>query len=174
MLKALIANRGRAWKPISEMHSYETYTMRIAHYEGWAPEMEAIWRGYYAEYQKQAAEDSPFVNFVRCWLGREGNVGRWARSGQIYKDLENTLSKKFTSACRSDAAFGRKLKENYSALGILGVEKRLRDGYNEYCFKPSGDQLKQCQNAYEDSKTLWAREADETSVTNEDPTRVWD
>jgi hypothetical protein len=128
ILRALIANRDKEWAPVSQMHSYETYTMRIADYEGWREEMVDIWEGYYSGYKQRVSEDSPLVNFVRIWLGKSGNVGRWVRTGQIYKDLDNMLDRKFTQHFRSDAAFGRRLKENISALELLGIEKKQLDG----------------------------------------------
>jgi hypothetical protein len=100
--------------------------------------------------------------------------GCWARSGQIYKDLENRYGKKFTQFCRSDAAFGRRLKENYSALGVLNPDKRFRDGGHEYCFNPTEEQKKQCQNAYEDSLTTYARGEDIADDVNKDPSLAWD
>jgi hypothetical protein len=173
VLRALIANHGKDWTPISEMHSFETYTMKVACHEGWAKEMKAIWRGYYSDYQKQAAEDSPFVNFIRYWLGREGNIGRWARSGQIYKELEDKYERKFSQYCRSDAAFGKKLKENISALGVLGVEKRPAHNGTEYMFQPSEQQAAQCKAAYEDSLSKWARAMDDVEKTGADPNLAW-
>jgi hypothetical protein len=139
------------------MHSYESFTMRIADYEGWAPEMKAIWEGYYEEYRQRAAEDSPFVNTIRCWLGK-GNVGRWARTGEMYRDLEEMYRLTFTQAWRSDAAFGKKLKENYSALGLLGIEKKFLDGCTTYRFVTPLEQVGICNNAYQDSLTRYSRE----------------
>jgi hypothetical protein len=175
VLRALIANQGKEWPPLSEMHPYETYTMQVADHEGWREEMENIWRGYYAEYQKQAAEDSPLVNFIRCWLGREGNIGRWARTGQIYKELEDNYGRKFTQFCRSDAAFGRRIKENYSAMAVLDPDKKSLDGCTEYRFSCSApEQRKHCQNAYTDSLSRFARVEDDADKVNADPSLAWD
>ena len=38
ILRALIAGRDKEWAPVSQMHSYETFTMRIADHEGWRPD----------------------------------------------------------------------------------------------------------------------------------------
>lgn len=158
ILKAQIANRDKEYDPVSEMHSYESFTMRIADYEGWPAEMKAIWEGYYEEYRQRAEEDSPFVNIIRCWLGREGNVGRWVRTGEIYRNLEEMYSRTFTQTWRSDASFGKKLKENYSALGLLGIEKKFLQGGTTYRFTPQPEQWIICKDAYKDSLTRYARE----------------
>jgi hypothetical protein len=161
VLKALIANRDREYDPVSEMHSYESFTMRVADFEGWAPEMKTIWQGYYEEYQQRATEDSPLINIVRCWVGKEGNVGRKVRTGQIYQELEDQYGRTFTQNYRTNAAFGRRLKENFSALGLLGIKKMFLDGGTTYWFEPNSEQLGVCKHAYEDSRSKWAREADE-------------
>ncbi len=46
ILRAMVANGGKEYEPITQMHSYEEWTMRIAAHEGWAEEMKAIWQGY--------------------------------------------------------------------------------------------------------------------------------
>ena len=38
VLRGMEANRGKCYPPISEMHSYETWTMMIADHEGWGEE----------------------------------------------------------------------------------------------------------------------------------------
>lgn len=156
VLKALIAYRGREWKPESEMASFETYTMQVSAYEGWHDEMIAIWQGFATESRQRTAEDSPIINLIRCWLGRPlsaggTNVGRWARGGEIYKDLAELYGRKFTSGFRSDAAFGRKLKSNASALSVLKIQKKLANGSWTYCFDPPTEQLAQCRDAFKDS-----------------------
>ena len=152
ILKALTANKGKEWPPISQMHSYETFTMRVANYEGWAEEMQTIWRGYYAEYQQRSAEDSPFINFIRCWLGSSSkNIKRWVRSGEVYKELTLAYDRSFTQTFRTSAVFGRRMKENISALSILGVEKKLLNGNWLFCFEPDPEQVRECANAYSDS-----------------------
>jgi hypothetical protein len=100
-------------------------------------------------------EDSPLINFVRCRLGREGNVGRRARTGQMYRDLADMLGTKFRQYFRSDATFRRKLKENYSALGLLGINKLFKDGSTTYWFEPTPSQVGLCKNAYVDSVSRW-------------------
>jgi hypothetical protein len=159
VLRALVANQNKEWPPVSEMHSYETFTMRIADHEGWREEMVMIWQGYYEEYRQRATEDSPLVNVVRCWLGRDGNVGRKVRTGQIYKDLEDMLGRKFTQLYRSDAVFGRRLKENISALSLLGIQKMFLHGGTTYWFEPGEEQVEQCKNAYADSMSRWKLES---------------
>jgi hypothetical protein len=50
-------------------------------------------------------------------------VGRKVRTGQIYRELTDMYSREFTQIWRTDASFGRKLKENYSALRLLRIHK---------------------------------------------------
>src|ERR1017187_3108664 len=115
--------------------------------------MKAIWEGYYEEYRQRVAEDSPFVNIIRCWLGREGNAGRWVRTGEIYHNLEEIYGRTFTQTWHSDAVFGKKLKENYSALGLLGIEKKFLHGGSTYKFVPNPEEGAICLNTYRDSLT---------------------
>jgi hypothetical protein len=44
VLRALTANT-KSYPPVSQMGSFETFTMRIADHEGWADEMQDIWEG---------------------------------------------------------------------------------------------------------------------------------
>jgi hypothetical protein len=76
------------------------------------------------------------IGFVRRWLGKEGNVERRVRTGQMYQELEDEYGRAFTQNWRTDAAFGRRLKENYSAMALLGINKMLLDGSTTYWFNP--------------------------------------
>jgi len=60
--------------------------------------------------------------------------------------LKTSTGRSSQCFCRSDAAFGKKLKENFAALGILGLKKRFLHGGNEYRFLLIPEQLQQCQN----------------------------
>lgn len=162
VVKALVANRDREYPPISEMHSFENWTMRIADYEGWADEMVAIWKGCKAQYQERVTEDSPLVDAVRRWIGSnpERNVGRWVRTSEIYKELAEKYRHQVTDAWRSSAVFGKRLKENFSALRLLGIEKKVLDGTTLHRFNCSPIQVEQCTTSYEDSVPSWRLLAD--------------
>jgi hypothetical protein len=145
------------------MHPFENFTMRIADYEGWAEEMRGIWESHRGEYQHQLTEDSPLVNYIRCWLGKDDrNIGRWVRTGQLYQELADRYGK-LTQSWRTDAAFGRKLKENETALHLLGIQKRFRHGSTEWRFDPPSEEAERCKNAYADS----ARKDDKTWKSEE-------
>jgi hypothetical protein len=83
VLRALSANT-KSYAPVSQMGSFETFTMRIADHEGWADEMQDIWEGYMGDYRERITEDSPLVEYVRRWIGMTmmNNAGRWARAGE--------------------------------------------------------------------------------------------
>jgi len=162
VVRALVANRGKEYPPISEMHSFENWTMRIADFEGWADEMVAIWKGCKAQYQERVTEDSPLVDAVRRWIGSnsEKNVGRWVRASEIYKELSEKYYRQVTDAWRSSAVFGKRLKENFSALRLLGIEKKMLDGATMYRFNCTRAQVEQCTTSYEDSVPSWRLFAD--------------
>jgi hypothetical protein len=178
VLRALIAARGKKGTPlVSQMGGFETFTMQVAEFEAWQNDMIAIWKSFMAESKQTVAEDSPVINLIRCWLGREAyagittNVGRWVRSGEIYKELSELYEKKFTQRFVTDSAFGRSLKRNASAMSVLGLQKKKVNGSWTYCFGPlAPEQLQQCKDAYKDSlvKTshFWGDRSIEPSEAN--------
>jgi len=152
VLRALAANT-KSYPPVSQMHSFETFTMRIADHEGWADEMLSIWQGYMGDYRERITEDSPLVEYVRRWIGMAtmNNAGRWARAGEIYADLQKVYGQDFTKMWRSSAVFGKRLKENKTALRVLGVEVKPLHGNLLYKFEPSQEQMERCRDAWNDS-----------------------
>jgi hypothetical protein len=168
VLRALLGSTNRTYKPESEMHSYETYTMRVADFEGWRDEMAEIWRGYYKEYQEKVSRDSPLVDFIRCWLCMDSaNPGRWVRAGQIYKALSKRYGQNVTRQWRNAASFGRELAKIRSALMILGIEKRLREGNIEYALRPTDDQMLICRNTFHDTEVEWTKPDDDPTVSSD-------
>jgi hypothetical protein len=115
--------------------------------------MRNIWEGYRGEYQTGISEDNPLVEFVRRWIGSHEcrNVGRWVRTGEMHRELNDHYGRAFTSMYRSSGSFGRKLKENQSALRSLGVDTKRLDGNQMYCFNPSGVEVGNCRNSFRDS-----------------------
>ena len=152
VLRALVANK-KSYPPVSQMHSFETFTMRVADHEGWADEMQDIWEGYMGDYRERITEDSPLVEYVRRWIGMAmmSNAGRWARAGEIYADLQKAFGQDFTNLWRSSAVFGKRLKENKTALRVLGVETKPLHGNLLYKFEPSPEQMERCRDAWSDS-----------------------
>ncbi len=152
VLRALVANR-KSYPPVSQMHSFETFTMRVADHEGWGDEMCGIWQGYMGDYRERITEDSPLVEYIRRWIGMAGrnNAGRWARAGEIYADLEKAYGGSFTKMWRSSAVFGRRIRENLTALRVLGVETRPLHGNPRYKLEPSPEQMERCRDAWNDS-----------------------
>jgi hypothetical protein len=151
-LRALVANK-KSYPPVSQMHSFETFTMRVADHEGWADEMCGIWQGYMGDYRERITEDSPLVEYVRRWIGMatKSNAGRWARAGEIYADLQKVYGQDFTKMWRSSAVFGKRLKENKTALRVLGVEVKPLHGNLLYKFEPLPEQMERCRDAWNDS-----------------------
>jgi len=152
VLRALVANK-KSYPPVSQMHSFETFTMRVADHEEWADEMHAIWEGYMGDYRERITEDSPLVEYVRRWIGMttKSNAGRWARAGEIYADLQKAYGQDFTKMWRSSAVFGRKIRENLTALRVLGIDTKKPQGNQFYKFEPSLDQMARCRDAWNDS-----------------------
>jgi hypothetical protein len=152
VLRALAANT-KSYPPISQMGSFETFTMRIADYEGWADEMSCIWQGDMGDYRERITEDSPLVEYVRRWIGMTmmSNAGRWARAGEIYADLQRVYGQDFTKMWRSSAVFGKRLKENKTALRVLGGETKPLHGNLLHKFEPSPEQKERCRDAWNDS-----------------------
>ena len=152
MLRALVANK-KSYPTVSQMHSFETFTMRVADNEGWADEMQDIWEGYMGDYRERITEDSPLVEYIRRWIGMAtmSNAGRWARAGEMYADLQKAFGQDFTNLWRSSAVFGKRLKENKTALRVLGVETRSLHGDLLYRFEPSPEQMERCRDAWNDS-----------------------
>jgi hypothetical protein len=52
------------------------------------------------------------------------------------------------------------MKENFSALRLLGIQKRVLDGVTMYRFDCSPTQVEQCTTSYEDSVSSWRLFAD--------------
>jgi hypothetical protein len=136
------------------------WTMRVADHGGWAEEMVAIWRGYRGDALERVVEDSPFVDVVRRWIGvpKGKNVGGWASPGEIHHELKDMYGRDFAQVWKNPAVFGRKLKENFSALRILGIGKKKLDGSWRYCFTPTSLQVKQSEAAYKNSVPSWQAE----------------
>jgi hypothetical protein len=160
ILRGLVANKDKEYPPVSEMHSYETFTMRCADHEGWAGEMREIWKGYRGDYQQRIVEYAPVVDELRKWIGYKSpaspsavpvypNAGRWVKVGELWRDLKQIAGHDIT--WKNESTLGRALERHFSALRILGVEKRLLSGTKRYRFSPSGQQMKDCAAAWEDA-----------------------
>jgi hypothetical protein len=166
ILVALTEN-AKDYHPVTQMHSFETLTMRIADHEGWGEDMRSIWQGYMGEYQNRMTEDSPFVEYLRRWIGMSTtNCGREARAGEIYGELQGAFGLSFSKMWRSSAAFGKKLKENITALRILGVKTRVLHGNPRYKFEPDSEQLERCRDAWNDSAPARLRGDEQLGVVS--------
>ena len=161
VLRGLLANKDKEYPPVSEMHSYETYTMRCADHEGWAREMEEIWKGYRGDYQQRIAEYAPIVDEVRKWVGFRSlsspstapvfpNAGRWVKVSELWQELKEIAGPDIT--WKNESTLGRALERHFSALRVLGVEKKLLNGSKRYRFSPNEEQMKECAAASEDAR----------------------
>ena len=160
ILRGLVANKDKEYPPVSEMHSYETYTMRCADHEGWAGEMEEIWKGYRGDYQQRIAEYAPIVDEVKKWIGFKSlsspstapvfpNAGRWVKVSELWQELKEIAGPDIT--WKNESTLGRALERHLSALRVLGVEKKLLNGSKRYRFSPNEEQMKECAAAWEDA-----------------------
>ena len=52
---------------------------------------------------------------------------------------------------RSSAVFGGKIRENLTALRVLGIETKSLHGNQQYKFDPSDEQMNRCREAWSDS-----------------------
>ncbi len=127
ILRGLLANRDKEYAPVSEMHSYETYTMRCADHEGWAGEMRDIWNGYRADYRQRIVEYAPVVDELKKWIGYKSlasaatvypNAGRWVKVGELWRELKEISGRDIT--WKNESTLGRALERHFSALRILG------------------------------------------------------
>ena len=139
-------------EPISQMVDYETYTMRVADYEGWGAEMQAIWTGVMGQYRDAITEDAPLVMALRRWLGRglnsTQNVGRELTSAQLYDEMARQQGDEFTRTYRNASAFGRALRTHMTTLRVLGVQRRKsHEGVRFVSFRPDADELARCLSA---------------------------
>jgi hypothetical protein len=155
VLRGLLSNEEKNYPPQSEMHSFETFTMRAADYEGWAREMTDIWKSYFADYQQKVTEYSPIVDEVRKWLGYPGannefpNFNRWVTTGELFKYIKKLGGRDCT--WKNESTFGRAMKKHLSALRVIGINEKKKDGYQQVKFDPSPEQLKVCKSAYTSS-----------------------
>jgi len=149
VLRGVLANRHKEYPPNTEMHSYETFTMRVADYEGWADEMESIWKAYFGDYQARVTEYSPIVDEIRKWLGytdaqgQMPNVGRRVFTGELYKAIRAIQGRDCT--WKNDASFGKAIQRHLSALTILGIDLGKSNGSTTVAFNPSEEQLAICK-----------------------------
>jgi hypothetical protein len=161
VLRGLLANKDTEYPPVSEMHSYETFTMRCADHEGWAGEMEQIWRGYRGDYQQRIAEYAPIVDEVRKWVGFKSpstpsappvfpNAGRWVKVSELWQELREIAGLDLT--WKNASTLGRALERHLSALRVLGVERKMLNGSWRYRFIPIEKQMEECAGAWEDAR----------------------
>ncbi len=179
VLRGLVANKDKQYPPVSEMHSYETYTMRCADHEGWAGEMQEIWKGYYGDYQQRIVEYAPIVDELKKWIGFKSlsspsatpvhpNAGRWVRVGELWLELKEIAGPDIT--WKNESTLGRALEKHFSALRVLGVDKKLLNGSRRYRFSPNEQQMKECASAWEEahSHKYVVRSPDTVGLESED------
>jgi hypothetical protein len=155
IVKALKENT-KAYNPVSEMHSYENWSMRIADYEGWGDEMKAIWNGCVTTYKEKVTENSLLVEVIRKWIGSnpKKHTGEYFRAGQIHQELMRLYPKQTSTFWKSGTGFQKAIESNYSALRSLGVDNnggKLRSGYKVWKFTPTPAEVQMCVATYTDS-----------------------
>jgi hypothetical protein len=156
VLKALLANTTE-YKPITEMADFEIYTRRVANYEGW--DCDVIWRGLMGNYRQQLIEGDPFIDWIKCWIGKDGNVGRAVRPGQIHADLSHSYGKNFrnTGGCVNPTKFGVTIRKNLDPLMTLGFKEVGKKSGPIYAANPTPEILEECKQCYEETphSSLW-------------------
>jgi hypothetical protein len=126
--------------------------MRAAEFEGWDGEMKEIWKAYVADYQQKVTEYSPIVDEARKWLGYPGtlgifpNIGRWVTTGELFRDIKMLGGRDCT--WKNESTYGRAIKKHLTPLRVIGIQCKMKDGYQYVKFDPPPDQLRICKLAY--------------------------
>lgn len=78
------------------------------------------------------------------------NVGRWVIVGELFADLRRMNGDRWLRdmTWKNESALGRALMRHYSALRVLGVEKKKTGGRSWFKFTPTGEALELCQLGY--------------------------
>jgi len=153
-MRALQMTENKSYDHISEMHEFETLTMRIADAEGWADEMAAIWNGYMMDYKAGILEYSPLVGAVMAWAGSPAgrkviDKGDPVGSAEIYKEVVRLLGPK-DMRWNGEKSFGRAMANGISALRYaLGASSKVLHGNRLYSFSPTQEAREKAKAAYE-------------------------
>ena len=153
-LRCLQLTEGRSYPHRSEMHEFETLTMRLADAEGWADEMAAIWEGYMGDYKAAMVEHSPLVGAMMAWAG--GPAGRkaideegWVGSAEIYEEVRRLLDWK-DMRWNGSKSFGRAMANGMTSLSYaLGAKSKVLHGNRLYAFSPSLEAREKARQAFE-------------------------
>ena len=169
-LRGLQMTEGRTYPHRSEMHEFETLTMRLADAEGWADEMAAIWEGYMGDYKAGMVEHSPLVGAMMAWAG--GPAGRmaidggtWVGSAEIYDEVKTLLDPK-DMRWNGSKSFGRAMASGMSSLRYaLRAESKVLHGNRRYAFSPSQEARENARLAFEGcgGRARYAIEHDEAA-----------
>ena len=153
--KALLAHRDKDYQGSSTMLDYEAFTLRVAEFEGWLPEMQEIWTQYTKGNTNRMATRNTLVNLLLPFLGAVGykdslvNIGRELKPSEIWEGIQ-TLAKesgeKLTYA--SVISLRRAMDKNLEALRALGCERRGKEEHWRYVFNPSAEWQAEARERY--------------------------
>ena len=153
--KALNAHHDKLYQGTSAMLDYETFTLRVADYEDWLPEMRAIWTLYRADYRERLAANNTLVGLLTPFLGVIGyndsllNIGRPLKPTEIWDGVavlcrESGEKLTYTSAKSMRTA----LDKNLEALRVIGCERSGRPEHWMYTFRPDDTWQTVCRERY--------------------------
>ena len=153
-LRALGQTEGKSYPHRSEMHEFETLTMRLADAEGWADEMASIWEGYMGDYKAGMVEHSPLVGAMMAWAG--GPAGKKAiaegasvGSAEIYDEVKRLLDPK-DMRWNGSKSFGRAMANGMTSLRYaLGAKTKMLHGSRLYSYSPSREAREKARQAFE-------------------------
>lgn len=137
------------------MLDYELFTLRVADYEGWLPEMVSIWTQYTQSNNERVASRNTLVNQLLPFLGTVGydnslvNIGREMKTGEIWDGMEKIAKdsgEKLTY--RSVISLRRALDKNLEALRTLGCTRVGREEHWRYKFEPSPEWIAEARERY--------------------------
>jgi hypothetical protein len=139
---------------VSEMPEYETWTYKCADYEGFQPEMAAIWKAYRKMYEDAIADNNPLVYLVKLWLGqgnKSPNVRRKVTVTTLWTELNAIcIDKGLKQTYTSVSSFKTHLTKNRSQLDTLGLREAGDTSSRLKWFEPTLEQVVECQREYRD------------------------
>ena len=153
--QALVANRDKHYVGTSTMLDYELFTLRVADYEGWLPEMVNIWTQYTRSNSERVASRNTLVNQLLPFLGAVGydnsliNIGREMKPGEIWEGMQKIAKdsgEKLTYP--SVISLRRALDKNLEALRTLGCTRVGREEHWRYKFEPSPEWIAEARERY--------------------------
>jgi hypothetical protein len=149
-LREALQENQKEYKYISGISDFENYTLRVAEYEGWLPEMRDIWVRRGLDRGKLSGAREPVLNFAILWLGRSPeDVGKTVRGDYLFTRMADIAEKtKQKLPWPTSNSLGTALNKGTNLTMLktqLGMETKEYGGSNRYTFNPSPEALAECK-----------------------------